>query len=155
LTSYWRLFSVVDSLRTWSHSARLARAGLTSLHARADRGAFLFGGPEVVEPAGLLLGHLFGLDRRRTTAPEQAPAPAGLLVALVNFVVGPVGAARSHDCSSPAAVPLSSALPLSSISGPSADRPPSFALGPAGAGPPPRTILRNRGNRSPTARSAP
>jgi len=136
-------------------SARLASASFAGLRAGADRGCFFLGGPEVVEPAGLFLGHLFGLDGRSPTTPEQAPVPTGLLVALVSFVVGPIGTARSHGCSSPAAAPLSSTLPLSSAFGPSADEPPSFILGPSGAGPPPRTILRNRGNRSPTARSAP
>lgn len=76
-------------------SAALARLRLAGHRAGADSRAFLLGAAQVVEPAGLLAGHLDGLDGLRPTATEQAAA-AACLFALVGVLVGPLGTAPAH-----------------------------------------------------------
>jgi hypothetical protein len=129
--------------RSRRQPARLAGLGLARGRARTDRGAIRLRRTQIVQPAGLLLRNLLGLDRLRARTPEQPPAPPGGLLVALSVVVGPFGTARSHGCwSSPAALPPRSSLELS-------------VGGPSGDGPPPRTIRRSRGSRSATARSAP
>ncbi|WP_203723633.1 hypothetical protein [Actinoplanes teichomyceticus] len=108
-------------------AAGLADPGFAGKRAGADRAALLLRRTQVVEPAGLLARHLDRLHRRLGAAPPEATAL--LAAALTGVVVGPIGTARFHGCSFPAASPLSSdRISSPSASGPAAAEPEPVAV---------------------------